>query len=205
MVIARIVALCLLLTTSLASAGEVGTYLKEIPDGFFKDQHRIDSQERLLISLVKEIHAKGYTLDPTRSLINRSDLEAATRFRINPLLLAAVVKHESGETCMANRNTDGSYDLGRAQINTIHAEELYERKGIKLSDIACDDRTNSNIGAWHLRNKIVEGNGDPWVGVGRYHDKRSRYAVPYIKKVRAMYITLLNRSIEEAELILASS
>jgi hypothetical protein len=123
--------------------------------------------------------------------------QEANSFSLPPLILLSIIQHESGKTCMVKKNSDGTYDLGKAQINTIHAEELVKKRGISLDTVACDDRTNALVAAWHLRNKVDElyarGEEDIWAAVGRYHDKRKKFANPYILKVKAAYIRLLNK------------
>jgi soluble lytic murein transglycosylase-like protein len=121
----------------------------------------------------------------------------AVSFNLPPLILLAIIKHESGKTCMMKPNSDGTYDMGRAQINTIHSEELAVKRGISMESVACDDRINALVAAWHLKNKRNElyhrGEHDIWSAVGRYHDKRKSYSAPYIRKVKKSYIALLRR------------
>ncbi|MFT6905814.1 MAG: hypothetical protein ACJAS1_002477 [Oleiphilaceae bacterium] len=123
--------------------------------------------------------------------------QEAISFGLPPLILQSIIKHESGETCMVKRNNDGSFDLGRAQINTIHADQLYKLAKVDVKSVACDDRINALIAAWHLKRKQKElqkrGNNDIWAAVGRYHDKRQRYAAPYIQKVKKAYVVLLKQ------------
>lgn len=123
--------------------------------------------------------------------------EAAATFGVNPLLLTAIIEHEAGETCSVNRNTDGSADLGRAQINTVHADELIRKFGLRLIDVACDDRINALVAAWHLRKKIDEAGGDEWAGAGRYHSKTAHHALNYVKAVQKRYVALLHRVTEQ--------
>ncbi|MGH8077273.1 MAG: lytic transglycosylase domain-containing protein, partial [Lysobacter sp.] len=49
---------------------------------------------------------------------------AAQRYHLPVPILQAVVKTEGGWDGLKKRNANGSYDLGRAQINTIHLAEL---------------------------------------------------------------------------------
>lgn len=177
----------------------IGRYMKDIPYGYFEDEDRIRIAEESFITVTRALHERGIRVHLPNRVINRVDREAAAKFGINPFILAAIIRHESGKTCMVKKNEDGTSDLGRAQINTVHGDRLYREFGIKMIDVACDDRLNSLVGAWHYSNKLKEGKGHPWVGVGRYHNKQSEFAVPYIKLVREKYLHILNEAISVSE------
>ena len=56
--------------------------------------------------------------------------QAAVYQGVNPLILRAVAWHESkGDPAAVNRNSNGSIDVGQAQINSVHFSDL-KRLGI---------------------------------------------------------------------------
>lgn len=104
--------------------------------------------------------------------------EAAARYNVAPELVWSISKHESGLNPAAiNWNTDGSYDFGLMQINSIHADDL-RKAGIAWESLA-DPCTNVMVGAWLLSQRIRE-YGYTWKAIGAYHSKtpakRDRYA-----------------------------
>ena len=135
------------------------------------------------MTLTEVALALGLAVSPQQAYID----EAARTMGVSSTMLTAIVRHEGGKTCLVKKNSDGSYDVGRAQINTIHSEELKRKYNIRMIDVACDDRLNALVAAWHLSNKTKEVNGDIVKGAGRYHSKTPKYAQPYLSKIMPLY------------------
>ena len=92
---------------------------------------------------------------------------AAQHHRIDPRLLRAVLKVESDLRPWAfGRNTNGTVDMGMAQINSIHLPEL-ARHGIQSQHLF-DPCVASYVAAWLLRRNI-DRHGLTWFGVAAYH------------------------------------
>ena len=92
---------------------------------------------------------------------------AAQHHRIDPRLLRAVLKVESDLRPWAfGRNTNGTVDMGMAQINSIHLPEL-ARHGIQSQHLF-DPCVASYVAAWLLR-KNIDRHGLTWHGVAAYH------------------------------------
>lgn len=104
--------------------------------------------------------------------------EAAARYSVNPYLLYAIAKTESGMNPNAiNRNGNGSTDIGLMQINSRWLPTL-KRYGIGMQDLY-NPCTSIHVGAWILaQNQSKLGN--TWTAVGAYNaaspDKRIKYA-----------------------------
>ena len=74
----------------------------------------------------------------------------AEEYNLPPLLLWSVGYTESGLKPNAiNRNTNGTYDVGIMQINSIHLPELLAA-GISKQDLF-DPKINIGVGAYYLR------------------------------------------------------
>jgi len=106
---------------------------------------------------------------------------AAARYKIAPQILKSIAYCESDMNAAAiNYNTDGSYDFGVMQINTIN-EPLLRKSGIKWNSLA-DPCTNVMVGAWLLSQHIRE-YGYNWKAIGAYHSKTPAKRDAYARKI----------------------
>ena len=93
--------------------------------------------------------------------------EASKYHRVDPQLLKAILMVESRLNPHAvNRNTNGTRDIGVAQVNTIHLPTL-EKHGIGEKELR-DGCVNTFVGAWLLSKQIAR-YGLTWFGVAAYH------------------------------------
>jgi len=108
---------------------------------------------------------------------------AASRYHIDPLLLYAIAKVESGLNPSArNLNSDGSHDIGLMQINSRHLPALASF-GITEQQLLTQPCTSVVVGAWILAGFIRQ-TGYGWQAVGAYNAgtstqrdaRRARYA-----------------------------
>lgn len=138
-----------------------------------------------------------YDEDPRQEqVINQCIVEVSEAYRVDPLLMRAIREHERGDIGKKNPNTDGSWDLGPFQINTIHLPELWENFGITKHQVMHDPCINAAVAAWHLRNKINEVGGDIWKGVAWYHSKTDHLGAVYQDYVVDKYRELQSIIIE---------
>jgi soluble lytic murein transglycosylase-like protein len=111
--------------------------------------------------------------------------EAAQRYGVSELLLRAIARTESGENDRAlNRNKNGTFDIGRMQINSGWLKQL-SRYGITIARLA-DPCTNVMIGAWILSSNTAS-YGMGWEAVGAYNVGCRTLAVAECQKRRAKY------------------
>lgn len=113
---------------------------------------------------------------------------AAERYSIPLDVMRAVVATEGGWDGLKKRNTNGSYDLGRAQINTIHLKEL-AGYGVSERQLVRDVCVNLHVAAYRLRFEINRA-GDFWRGVGNYHSRTPSRSEAYQARVRSRLGTL---------------
>jgi soluble lytic murein transglycosylase-like protein len=102
---------------------------------------------------------------------------AAQFHRVHPQLLKAILMVESRLNPKAvNYNTNGTKDIGVAQVNTIHLATL-EKHGIGEHELK-DGCVNTYVGAWLLSKQIAK-HGFNWFGIAAYHSitpsKNTRY------------------------------
>lgn len=107
--------------------------------------------------------------------------EAGAQYGINPQILRAIAKVESNFNPAAiNKNTNGSYDYGLMQINTIWAPTIGKERWSKLGD-ACE---NTKTGAWIL-SMCMEKYGYTWKAIGCYNSQTPHIRDRYSRKVFA--------------------
>jgi hypothetical protein len=107
--------------------------------------------------------------------------EAAQRYGVNPQLLYAIAKTESGLNPRAlNRNPDGSYDIGLMQINSRWIPTL-RRYGISEARLF-EPCTSIHVGAWILAQNMRR-LGNTWNAVGAYNAKTPAQRLQYAIKV----------------------
>lgn len=123
---------------------------------------------------------------PLAGTLRACALDAASRYHISPPLFLGVLATEAGHVGQTVRNKDGSYDMGPAQINSIHLGELASM-GITRDQIINDGCLNVHIGAWILAREL--GNETPdhpqefWKRVGNYNSHTPTHNKAYQFKV----------------------
>lgn len=113
---------------------------------------------------------------------------AATVYHIPATLLTSVLLTEGGRVGTAKKNTNGSFDYGPMQINTVWLSKL-QQYGISRNDIQYNACVNVHVGAWILSQRIAAAH-ELGYGIGSYNS----YSLPqnnhYRTKVSGIYNTL---------------
>jgi len=105
--------------------------------------------------------------------------EAGDMYGINPLVLRSIARVESNFTPdTINRNSNGTFDVGLMQINTIWKPVLGEQRWKHLGD-AC---YNTKTGAWILATCINK-YGYNWKAIGCYNSQTPEKSEAYARKV----------------------
>ena len=114
---------------------------------------------------------------------------AAQTYDVPPALLVGIYKAEGGKVGQEVLNTNGSYDLGPMQINTLWIPELAKKWGVSndkarmmVRDDAC---TNLDVAAWILRGHLDE-TQDLTQALQHYHSRTDKYGTRYKKRVMAL-------------------
>ena len=107
--------------------------------------------------------------------------QAAARYSVNPALLVAIARTESGLNPLAiNRNRNGSRDIGLMQINSRWLPSL-AMHGISERDLL-DPCTSIHVGAWVLAGN-VQRLGNTWEAVGAYNARNPVLRHAYAQRV----------------------
>lgn len=96
----------------------------------------------------------------------------AARFDLPANLIMSILKTEGGRVGTESRNSNGTYDLGPMQINTIWLPVL-KGHGIERAALRDDGCLNVWVGGWILRSGL-NSSGNYWRGVGRYNSATMR-------------------------------
>ena len=111
---------------------------------------------------------------------------AAKQYHLPELLYRAILLTEGGSVGRISRNPNGSYDMGPAQVNSMHLPEL-ARMGITREEIINDGCLNIHIGAWVLAGALgghtPDNAAEFWRRVGNYNSSTPKYNVAYQRKV----------------------
>ena len=114
---------------------------------------------------------------------------AAQTYSVPPAVLVGIYKAEGGIIGQANRNTNGTYDLGPMQINTVWLPKLADKWGVSqdtakrwVKDDAC---TNVSVAAWILRGHLDE-TGSLSKAISHYHSRTPHFGKRYKKRVIAL-------------------
>ena len=105
--------------------------------------------------------------------------------------LVAIIAAEGGQVGQSGVNTNGTRDIGPAQINSTWLGVLAARRiseGVLLNN-GC---VNVLSGAWIFRLALVEMKGDVWAAIGRYHSRTGPLALDYQRKVYHLLLSRLN-------------
>ncbi len=106
---------------------------------------------------------------------------ASTRHGVNPDLLVAILRVESGlKSDPVRRNANGSIDVGIAQINSVHFAEL-RRHGVEWPHLL-QPCVGIHVAAWHLKNQVLR-HGNTWFAVGAYHSVTPNFNQIYRERV----------------------
>ena len=111
---------------------------------------------------------------------------AAQTYSVTPAVLVGIYQVEGGKPGQAVGNTNGPYDLGPMQINTIWVPELAEKWGVSnntaLQWVKNDPCTNMGVAAWILRGHM-DRTGNLSTAIAHYHSKTPKFGGPYKGKV----------------------
>jgi hypothetical protein len=103
-------------------------------------------------------------------------ITAAIKYQVPANIMLAVAEKEGGSTGLENnnRNSNGSYDVGRMQFNTLYLKDL-EKYGITADDVAQPGCYSYDLAAWRIRGHIKNDSGDIWTKSANYHSKTPYY------------------------------
>lgn len=113
---------------------------------------------------------------------------ASQNYAIPPQVLVGILHVEGGKIGQQVRNTNGTYDLGPMQINTLWTKELGKIWGVSRAEakrlIRDDACTNVNVAAWIFRRNWNEA-GSLKKAIAWYNSRTPHIGRKYRAKVMA--------------------
>ncbi len=111
---------------------------------------------------------------------------ASQTYSVPPAVMVGILQVEGGQVGQQVKNTNGTYDLGPMQINTIWMPELAEKWGVHEQVakrwVRDDPCTNMGVAAWILKNHINR-TGSLSKAIQHYHSRTPKFGTAYKAKV----------------------
>ena len=113
---------------------------------------------------------------------------ASQTYSVPPAVMVGIMQVEGGRVGQQVQNTNGSFDLGPMQINTIWVPRLAKYWGVSEPTakrwIRDDPCTNMGVSAWILRRHMNE-TGSLSKSIAYYHSRTPSLGYNYKNKVVA--------------------
>jgi len=108
---------------------------------------------------------------------------ASKKYNVPSLLIDLIAnKLESGSVGLKSMNSNGTYDMGIMQINSIHLKEL-EKYNVTENDLVNNACINIDVGTWILSKEILKTKSYA-KGLGRYHSGNTKHATKYLLRAK---------------------
>jgi len=125
----------------------------------------------------------------TAKMIGACLLLASQTYQVPPAVMIGIMHVEGGRVGQQVLNTNGSYDLGPMQVNTIWLPQLSKLWGVDAATARTWVRDNGcvnvYVSAWILRQKIDDTSG-LYSGIAHYHSATPWRGQQYANKVIGM-------------------
>lgn len=122
----------------------------------------------------------------TAKMIGACLLLASQTYKVPPAVMIGIMHVEGGRVGQEVRNTNGSYDLGPMQVNTLWMPQLAKLWNVDQATARAWVRDNGcvnvYVAAWILRQKIDNTSG-LYNGIAHYHSATPWRGQKYADKV----------------------
>jgi len=109
-------------------------------------------------------------------------IQAANHYHIPSLIMLAVAEQEGGKPGQKIRNSNGTYDYGVMQINTVSLADL-RSYGINENHVLDEGCYPYYLAAWRIAGHITNDSGDLWQRAANYHSRTPYYNRIYREKL----------------------
>lgn len=120
--------------------------------------------------------------------------EVASAYQVHPDVLLAILLVEGGTVGQVSRpNTNGTYDIGPFQINSMHRAALVAMH-ISEAELMNNGCTNAAVAGWLLRRAVpveeeqqITSEDDYLRAIARYHSTTPKYNQIYANRLRRAF------------------
>lgn len=105
-------------------------------------------------------------------------IQAANHYHIPALVLLAVAEQEGGKPGQKVRNSNGTFDYGVMQFNTVSLADL-RPFGINENHVLATGCYPYYLAAWRIAGHIQNDQGDIWQRAANYHSRTPYYNSVY--------------------------
>jgi len=99
---------------------------------------------------------------------------AAAKYEVPANIILAIAEKEGGKPGTWAKNTNGTYDVGSMQFNTLYLKDL-KQYGITAQDVAKPGCYSFDLAAWRLRGHLRHDTKDLWTRAANYHSRTPKY------------------------------
>jgi hypothetical protein len=118
------------------------------------------------------------------------------KYQVHPMVLSVIAHAEGGWAGAKIKNTDGTFDLGLMQINTIHLPEL-ANYGITEKMLVNNECINLGVAAWYVRrvtvNQDLSDRSAFFRSIARYHNKQEPHISVYAKRLEEAFDKIIEQ------------
>ena len=107
-------------------------------------------------------------------------IDASLKYDVPASILIAVAKVENGKVNSVNYNKNGSYDIGKMQINSTYLLDL-KKYGITEDMLKSDGCFPYYVAAYKIKRHLIEDKGTYWQRIANYHSRTAEYNMNYQK------------------------
>jgi soluble lytic murein transglycosylase-like protein len=126
--------------------------------------------------------------DVPKTVMSQCVQKAAKHYGISPVIVKTLVDIEGGRIGTVRKNTNGTYDLGVMQLNTVNFDKIKKRfPDITHLDLILKPCVNIYVGTWFLSKSIISANNNLLKGIGNYHSKTPSIHARYLKRFLNRY------------------
>ncbi|HEX4044695.1 MAG TPA: lytic transglycosylase domain-containing protein [Gammaproteobacteria bacterium] len=109
----------------------------------------------------------------------------AKQYHVPAVLVLSVLKTENGRNGMSRINTNGTYDLGVMQVNSVFLSQL-KSHGYTLKRLQYSSCENITVATWILSKHIANSKASQ-IGIGNYHSVTPKLNAVYFNRVKENY------------------
>lgn len=119
-------------------------------------------------------------------------IQAANHYHIPAVVLLAVAEQEGGKPGQKVRNSNGTFDYGVMQINTVSLADL-RRFGINEHHVLANGCYPYYLAAWRIAGHLQNDLGDIWQRAANYHSRTPTYNRLYRSKLIRRAVKIASR------------